>query len=269
MQTLFPPHRTAAKSGLVAAKGAGDQLMMPAIPETWHPALRPVLESAALRGLILALEAEAAAGKAIFPPCERRLAALAHTPLQRVKVVILGQDPYHGPDQAHGFAFSVPPGVRVPPSLRNIYKEIEADLGLPAPAHGNLESWANQGVLLLNTVLTVEAARAGSHRNRGWEALTDAALAAVAALPAPVVFLLWGAQAQAAATRVPGLAASRHLVLRAPHPSPLSARTGFFGCRHFSRANDFLRASGRGTINWSIPPTPDRFGGDLFSAAVR
>jgi uracil-DNA glycosylase len=227
-----------------------------------------------MRAMTLALAAEAAAGKTIYPPDKLRFAAFEHTPLHRVKAVILGQDPYHGPNQAHGLAFSVPPGVRVPPSLRNIHQEIEADLGLPRPAHGNLESWAGQGVLLLNTALTVEAGRAGSHHKRGWEALTDAAIAAVAALQTPVVFLLWGAHAQNTAARVPGLETGPHLVLRAPHPSPLSARTGFFGCRHFSKANDFLRTHGRGTIDWSLPPLPDlpgpdRLDPDLFSAAVR
>jgi uracil-DNA glycosylase len=241
----------------------------PAIPETWHAALGPVLETPALRALDRALAAEAAAGKTIYPAPELRFAAFARTPLARVKVVILGQDPYHGPDQAHGLAFSVPPGVRVPPSLRKIAKEIAADLGLPMPGHGNLESWADQGVLLLNTVLTVEAGRAGSHQKRGWETLTDAAIAAVAALPTPVVFLLWGAYAQTAAARVPGMQTGPHLVLRAPHPSPLSARTGFFGCRHFSQTNHFLNANGRGTIDWSLPPLPDQFNADQFNAAVR
>jgi uracil-DNA glycosylase len=242
---------------------------MTAIPESWRPALGPVLETPALRALNLALAAEAAAGKTIYPPPELRLAAFHRTPLHCVKAVILGQDPYHGPNQAHGFAFSVPPGVRVPPSLRNIHKEIEADLGLPRPAHGNLESWAAQGVLLLNTALTVEAGRAGSHQKCGWEALTDAAIAAVAALQTPVVFLLWGAHAQHTAARVPGLQRGKHLVLRAPHPSPLSARTGFFGCKHFSQANEFLSDRGRGTIDWSVPPLPDLFGADALSVEAR
>jgi uracil-DNA glycosylase len=168
-----------------------------------------------------------------------------------VKVVILGQDPYHGPGQAHGLAFSVPEGVRVPPSLVNIYKELESDLGIKAPANGNLEHWAKQGVLLLNNALTVEAGLAGSHQGRGWEAITDAAVAAVAAREVPSVFILWGSHARKKAMRVPELAGNgRHLVLTAPHPSPLSAYSGFFGSKPFSQANAFLEANGRGTIDW-------------------
>lgn len=221
-----------------------------AVPETWREALEPVLAEQPSRALGGFLKAEEAAGKRIYPPRGARLRALELTPLDRVKVVILGQDPYHGPGQAHGLAFSVPQGVRVPPSLANIYKELESDLGLPRPAHGNLEDWARQGVLLLNNALTVEEARAGSHQKMGWEAITDAAVAAVAAREEPSVFLLWGSHARNKAMRVPGLANSRHLVLTAPHPSPLSAHTGFLGCRHFSQANAFLEARGRGTIDW-------------------
>ena len=168
-----------------------------------------------------------------------------------MKVVILGQDPYHGPGQAHGLAFSVPEGVRTPPSLVNIYKELQADLGVQIPPHGNLESWARQGVLLLNNALTVEAGQAGSHQNRGWEAITDAAVAAVAARAEPSVFILWGSHARKKAMRVPELAGNtRHLILTAPHPSPLSAHSGFFGSRPFSKANAFLEAQGRGAIDW-------------------
>jgi uracil-DNA glycosylase len=174
-------------------------------------------------------------------------------PLPAVKVVILGQDPYHGAGQAHGLAFSVAPGVRIPPSLRNIFKELETDLGLPRAAHGNLESWARQGVLLLNTALTVEAARPGSHSQRGWEILTDAVITAVAACPAPTAFLLWGNHAQTTAARIPALQTGPHQVLCAPHPSPFSAHKGFLGCRHFSQTNAFLAAYGRGTIDWSVP----------------
>jgi len=224
-----------------------------AIPETWRGALHGVLSTPAAHQLGHFLQAEEAAGKAIFPPRGNRLAALELTPLDRVKVVILGQDPYHGPGQAHGLCFSVATGVKVPPSLVNIYKELESDLGLPRPAHGNLETWARQGVLLLNNALTVEQGRAGSHSKLGWEAITDAVVAAVAAKREPCVFLLWGAHAQAKAARVPGLVDSpRHLVLTAPHPSPLSAYTGFFGCRHFSQANAFLEAQGRGAVDWRV-----------------
>jgi uracil-DNA glycosylase len=226
------------------------------VPESWREVLEPVLAEKASRALGGFLKAEEAAGKRIYPPRGTRLRALELTPLDQVKVVILGQDPYHGPGQAHGLAFSVPQGVRVPPSLVNIYKELESDLGLPRGAHGNLENWARQGVLLLNNALTVEEARAGSHQKLGWETITDAAVAAVAARPEPSVFLLWGSHARNKAMRVPGLAdakeTGRHLVLTAPHPSPLSAHSGFLGCRHFSQANAFLDAKGRGAIDWRV-----------------
>lgn len=224
------------------------------LPQSWRPALLPVLDSAPLRELGGWLQAEEAAGKTIYPPRGQRLAALELTPLDAVKVVILGQDPYHGPGQAHGLAFSVQPGVKVPPSLVNIYKELESDLGLPRPSHGNLEHWARQGVLLLNNALTVEAGQAGSHQKRGWEELTDAAVRAVAAQAEPAVFLLWGSHAQKKAARVPELSNGPHLVLEAPHPSPLSAHNGFFGCHHFSKANAFLEAHGRSPIDWRLPP---------------
>jgi len=222
------------------------------IPQSWRPALASILSTPESRRLGGFLKTEEDSGKRIYPPRGTRLAALDLTPLDAVKVVILGQDPYHGPGQAHGLCFSVQPGVRVPPSLVNIYKEIEADLGLPRPSHGNLTHWAQQGVLLLNNALTVEEGRAGSHQNLGWEAITDAAVAAVAAKAEPCVFLLWGSHAQKKAARVPGLMSGRHLVLKAPHPSPLSAHTGFLGCRHFSQANAFLEKHGRGAIDWRV-----------------
>ena len=222
------------------------------LPESWRAVLEPVLALPASRKLGGFLNAEEAAGKRIFPPQGARLRALELTPLDAVKVVILGQDPYHGAGQAHGLAFSVQPGVRTPPSLVNIYKELAGDVGCPIPSHGNLERWARQGVLLLNNALTVEEGRAGSHQKLGWEAITDAAVAAVAAKPEPCVFLLWGSHARNKAMRVPGLNDSRHLVLTAPHPSPLSAHTGFLGCRHFSQANAFLEANGRGAIDWGL-----------------
>ena len=223
------------------------------VPDSWRPALEPVLATPPLRTLGAWLRAEEAAGKVIYPPRGTRLAALDLTPLNQVRVVILGQDPYHGAGQAHGLAFSVQPGVRVPPSLVNIYKELHTDLDLPIPRHGHLTSWARQGVLLLNNALTVEQGQPGSHQNRGWEILTDAAVAAVAARDQPCVFMLWGSHAQKKAARIPGLNDGPHLVLRAPHPSPLSAYTGFFGCRHFSQASDFLVAKGRGAIDWRLP----------------
>ena len=223
-----------------------------AVPESWRAALEPVLASAKSRALAQFLRAEEAAGKAIYPPRGQRLASLALTPLDRVKVVIIGQDPYHGPGQAHGLSFSVPDGVRIPPSLTNIFKEQAADLGLPRPGSGNLTPWARQGVLLLNAVLTVEQGQPGSHQGEGWEEITDAVIAAVAAKAEPCVFLLWGSHAQKKAQSVPGSLASHHLILTAPHPSPLSAHRGFLGCRHFSQANAFLEAQGRGKIDWRL-----------------
>ena len=218
--------------------------------ESWRAPLRDQFASPHMQGLKQFIEAEKAAGKRIFPKGNEYFRALDLTPLDQVKVVVLGQDPYHGEGQAHGLCFSVQPGVRTPPSLVNIYKELESDLGLPRARHGFLEHWARQGVLLLNNALTVEEAQAGSHQNKGWEAITDAAVAAVAAKAEPCVFLLWGSHAQKKAMRVPGLASSHHLVLNAPHPSPLSAHRGFLGCRHFSKANAFLAEHGRGTIDW-------------------
>lgn len=223
-----------------------------AIPDSWRDALEPVLASPEARRLGGFLSAQEAAGKRIFPPQGTRLRALELTPLEAVKVVILGQDPYHGAGQAHGLAFSVEPGVRTPPSLVNIYKELKADLDLPIPAHGNLENWARQGVLLLNNALTVEEALPGSHHKRGWEEITDAVVAAVAARQTPCVFMLWGSHAQKKAARVTALEEGPHLVLKAPHPSPLSAYAGFLGCKHFSQANAFLEATGRGAVDWRL-----------------
>ena len=225
------------------------------VPHSWRAALAPVLASPQAVQLAEFLAAEQAAGKTVYPPRGLRLAALDLTPLDRVKVVVLGQDPYHGPGQAHGLSFSVPDGIKPPPSLANLFKELHADLGLPRPASGNLTRWAAQGVLLLNTVLSVEQGQPGSHRGRGWEDVTGAVLAAVAAKPDPCVFVLWGSHAHKQALSVTGLSgsglsASHHLILTAPHPSPLSAHRGFLGCRHFSQANDFLTARGRGAADW-------------------
>jgi len=223
-----------------------------AVPESWRIVLEPVLASAKSRALGGFLKAEEAAGKAIYPPRGSRLAALELCPLDAVKVVILGQDPYHGPGQAHGLSFSVQDGVRVPPSLVNIYKELESDLGLPRAQNGNLSNWAQQGVLLLNAALTVEDGKPASHQGKGWEEITDAVVAAVAAKADPCVFLLWGSHARKKALSVPGLMASHHLVLTAPHPSPLSAHAGFLGCKHFSQANAFLESKGRGGVDWAL-----------------
>ena len=225
--------------------------MSEAVPASWRAALEPVLASPEARRLGGWLTREEANGKTVYPPRGQRLRALELTPLEAVKAVILGQDPYHGPGQAHGLCFSVPDGVRPPPSLVNIYKELQADLGVAVPPHGNLEHWARQGVLLLNTCLTVEAGRAGSHAGKGWEAITDAAVAAVAARDCPSVFILWGSHARGKAAKVPELGpGTRHLVLTSPHPSPLSAHGGFFGSKPFSKANAFLEAQGRGAIEW-------------------
>lgn len=218
--------------------------------ESWRIALADQFAAPHMAGLKSFLESEKAAGKRIFPKGSEYFRALDLTPLDQVKVVILGQDPYHGEGQAHGLCFSVQPGVRTPPSLVNIYKELESDLGLPRPRHGFLEHWAQQGVLLLNSVLTVEMSRAASHQGKGWEIFTDAIIRTVAQQDQPVVFLLWGAYAQRKAAFVDQ---PRHLVLKAAHPSPLSAHNGFHGCRHFSQANAFLAAHGRGAIDWSLP----------------
>ena len=220
------------------------------VPPAWRAILEPVLASPQARALGGWLQAEEAAGKAIYPPRGQRLRALELTAPEDAKVVILGQDPYHGPGQAMGLSFSVPEGVRIPPSLRNIYTELESDLGIDRPGHGDLTRWAERGVLLLNNTLTVEDGKAGSHAGKGWDAITDACVAAVAAQDAPSVFLLWGSHAQKKAARIPGLSDGRHLVIESPHPSPLSARRGFFGSRPFSRANAFLDAKGRGGIDW-------------------
>jgi uracil-DNA glycosylase len=196
------------------------------------------------------LVAEREGGKRIFPKGSKWFRALDLTPLDQVRVVILGQDPYHGVGQAHGLCFSVQPGVQTPPSLVNIYKELQSDLGIKPARHGFLEHWAKQGVLLLNSVLTVEMGRAASHRDRGWERFTDAIIREINARPDPVVFMLWGSYAQKKAAFVD---TSRHLVLKAPHPSPLSAHSGFFGCRHFSQANAFLESRGLKPIDWALP----------------
>jgi uracil-DNA glycosylase len=225
--------------------------VMDAIPESWRTALEPALAASA--GLETFLADEERSGKTIYPPRDAWLRAFELTPLEAVSVVILGQDPYHGAGQAHGLAFSVPNGIKKPPSLVNIHKELASDLGCAVPSHGNLEHWARQGVLLLNNALTVEDGRAGSHQGKGWEALTDATVAAVATAPRPSVFMLWGKPAQTKVGRVGGLAAGRHLVLAAPHPSPLAAYRGFLGCRHFSQANRFLEACGRTPIDWALP----------------
>ena len=197
------------------------------------------------------VESERASGKAIFPPAKDLFNAFRATEFDDVKVVILGQDPYHGPRQAHGLCFSVLPGIKTPPSLVNMYKELAQDIdGFQIPAHGYLQSWAEQGVLLLNTVLTVEQGKAHSHSKTGWETFTDKVIEAVNQHQSGVVFLLWGSHAQKKGRFIDR---NKHHVLAAPHPSPLSAHRGFFGCRHFSQANHILSSQGKPTINWHLP----------------
>ncbi len=193
------------------------------------------------------LQQEKAAGKVVYPKGAEIFNALDTTPFSSVKVVILGQDPYHGPDQAHGLCFSVRRGIDKPPSLVNIYKEIEDDCGIKMPAHGDLTGWAKQGVLLLNATLTVRQFNAGSHQGKGWEEFTDAAIRAVNDRHENIVFMLWGSYAQKKGAFIDR---KKHLVLQAPHPSPLSSYRGFFGCKHFSQANKYLIAQGRAPIAW-------------------
>jgi uracil-DNA glycosylase len=221
--------------------------------ESWKQHLADEFATPRMQALRQFLVDEKAAGKRIFPKGNEWFRALDLTPLNQVRVVILGQDPYHGEGQAHGLCFSVRPGVRTPPSLVNIYKELKSDLGIEPARHGFLEHWSKQGVLLLNSVLTVEMGQAASHQRKGWEEFTDAIIRAVNAQPAPVVFLLWGAYAQKRAAFVDS---SRHLVLKAAHPSPLSAHNGFLGCRHFSKTNEYLQSKGLTPIDWALPENP-------------
>ena len=218
--------------------------------DTWRGAVADEFDDGRLGNLMRFVEAETASGKTIYPPPDQVFAALNHTPLPAVRAVILGQDPYIRPGQAHGFAFSVPRGVAKPPSLRNVLKEVSAEFGHAMPEHGSLVSWADQGVLLLNKVLTVEAGKSGSHAKCGWEAFTDRIIRAVNDRAGHVAFLLWGAEAAKAA---PAINAGRHLVHVAAHPSPL-ARGKFFGSKPFSAANTFLQARGAGAIDWRLDP---------------
>jgi uracil-DNA glycosylase len=236
--------------------------------QSWKTPLEPVFATPQMLALRQFLRSEIAAGKVIYPRPAHWFYALDSTPLDAVRVVILGQDPYHGPGingagQAMGLCFSVPPGERPPPSLQNIYKELATDIAgwqrplLNGKVHGDLSVWAAQGVLLLNSVLTVEAGQPASHAKRGWENFTDAIIQLVAAKSEPVVFLLWGAYAQKKAAFIEDvssglLGGGQHLVLKSAHPSPLAAHNGFFGCQHFSRANAFLQSAGRGQIDWRL-----------------
>lgn len=217
--------------------------------DSWLQKLQPQFDSPYMAALKSFLAAERESGKAIYPKPSEWFAALNTTPLHQVRVVILGQDPYHGEGQAHGLCFSVREGVRPPPSLLNIYKEMQTDLGIEPPRHGNLQHWAQQGVLLLNSVLTVEANQAASHAGKGWERFTDAVVREVNALPHPVVFILWGNYAQKKAAFVD---LQKHHVIKSAHPSPLSAHNGFFGSKPFSRTNEYLENDNLQSIDWRL-----------------
>ena len=217
---------------------------------SWKARIGAHLQRPEMQALAEFLRAEKRARKAIYPPGPEIFAAFGHTPFDAVRVVILGQDPYHGPGQAHGLCFSVRRGVPVPPSLVNIFKEIERDLGIPPPDHGCLTPWADRGVLLLNSVLTVEQGLAASHQGKGWEGFTDAAIDALNRGREGLVFMLWGSYAQRKGQLID---CQRHLVLKSVHPSPLSAHRGFLGCGHFSAANGYLETHGQTPIDWSLP----------------
>lgn len=217
---------------------------------SWKAALHDEFDKPYMRALGDFLRAEKAAGKVIFPPGPLIFNALDSTPLAKVRVVIIGQDPYHGPGQAHGLCFSVQPGVPTPPSLQNIYKELKRDLNIDIASHGCLQSWADQGVLLLNTSLTVEQANAGSHAKAGWQHFTDRVIALASERCEHLVFMLWGAHAQGKEKLID---ASKHLILKSVHPSPLSAHRGFIGNGHFGRANKFLQQNGLPPIDWRLP----------------
>ena len=216
---------------------------------TWKEVLQGEKEADYFKGLMSFLEKERANGKIIYPKNSDIFNALTLTPFEKVRVVIIGQDPYHGPGQAHGLCFSVKKDVPPPPSLLNIFKELNQDLKIPKPSHGNLEKWSLQGVLLLNAVLSVEAGKPQSHGNMGWERFTDKVISALNQHKTNLVFLLWGSHAQKKGENID---TNKHLVLKAPHPSPLSANRGFLGCRHFSKTNEFLKSHGLDSIDWSI-----------------
>ena len=224
-----------------------DRIQMEA---SWKTRLLQEFSQPYMQELGAFLRREAKAGKVIYPRGGDIFAAFNQTPFAKVKVVILGQDPYHGLKQAHGLCFSVPPGVEIPPSLANIFKELKTDLGIEPAGHGNLQSWAKQGVLLLNATLSVEGGKAGSHQNKGWERFTDAVIAELNRERKGLVFVLWGNYAQKKGAFIDS---GKHLVLQGPHPSPLSAHRGFFGCKHFSQINKYLSAQGSSPINWRLP----------------
>lgn len=220
----------------------------PDIDDSWYFLLEEEFEKDYMVKLRAFLKKELAC-KTLYPPMPLVFNAFKQSPFEKIKIVILGQDPYHGPGQAHGLSFSVPPPTSLPPSLINIYRELNNDIGMPMPSHGSLESWAKQGVFLLNTVLTVEARKAASHRGHGWEIFTDKVISLLNEKAKNLVFLLWGKPAQA---KEPMIDQQKHLLLKAPHPSPFSANRGFFGCKHFSKANDYLRTNKISPVDWSL-----------------
>jgi uracil-DNA glycosylase len=233
-----------------AAVESGDRIHL---EPSWKARVGDYLRTPPMQELSAFLRARRAAGARIHPAARDIFAAFDATPFDAVKVVILGQDPYHGPGQAHGLSFSVQPGTAIPPSLDNMFKELQRDLGIPRPGNGCLLPWAKQGVLLLNSVLTVEEGRAGAHAGKGWEGFTDHVVEALAREREDLVFLLWGSYAQKKGAVIDP---RRHKVLKAPHPSPLSAHRGFMGCGHFSAANDYLARRGERPIDWALPASP-------------
>lgn len=220
------------------------------LDSSWLDVLQDEFDKPYMVKLKQFLAAQKAEGKTIYPAGSNWFAAFNHTPFDQVKVVILGQDPYHGANQAHGLCFSVLPGIAIPPSLRNMYQELQADLGVTTPDHGCLTPWAKQGVLLLNATLTVEQGNAGAHQGKGWEQFTDRAVQALNEQREGLIFLLWGSYAQKKGAFID---TSKHRVLKAPHPSPLSSYRGFFGCKHFSLANQYLDEQGAKPIDWQLP----------------
>jgi len=222
------------------------------LEKSWHVVLKEEVAKAYVADLKNFLEKERTAGKEIYPPEPLIFHAFSKTPWDKVRVVIMGQDPYHGPGQAHGLSFSVPCGIPQPPSLQNIFKEMEGDVQTPRPQQGCLTAWAEQGVLLLNATLTVERGQPQSHAGKGWEQFTDAVIAKIAEREEPVIFLLWGKSAQEKCQKILSASADRHVILRAAHPSPYSAMNGFFGCAHFSKTNEALLRFGSKPIDWKI-----------------
>ncbi len=228
---------------------SADQTSAGKLDDSWHAAIGGEFELPYMQDLRSFLKQEKAAGKIIYPPGHLIFNAFNHTPFDAVRVVIIGQDPYHGPDQAHGLSFSVPAGVKKPPSLMNIFKELSADLTLPISDNGDLSRWAQQGVLLLNAMLTVQQANAGSHQKKGWERFTDAAIQALNDQQEKIAFVLWGSYAQKKGAIID---TNKHLVIKSVHPSPLSAHRGFFGSKPFSQINTYLTANGQPPIDWAI-----------------